>query len=201
MRSETTAFERLVSKAVPGLYSTACIVLITLSLTACSERGGEILRNASGPTCFAHALSREYLQVSYALESRGHLLRAAEYRRRAEDVSAGETANPIIDGWKASGELPVEIAAASDDFHGLANRQNAKDVAPFELAHAQGRLDCWGEFAIRENISEVARQCQADFVVTACYLHSALGGPGQCSAYSGVTLQPISPPPPHAWQC
>jgi hypothetical protein len=185
------------------------IVLVAGALDGCVEHGSEVLARASGVTCFSKALSREYLQLSYALETHGRRGQAAAFRDRAASVSIGKNLTPAISEWGPEHPLPGDIQDALKAFNVL--KPLALNTDPFAVAHAQGRLDCWGELAVREKLESEASRCKADFTITECYLayrddqnypHSA--GEEACKSTFGVNGAPVIPTPnnePLPWEC
>lgn len=178
------------------------VLLAMLGATAC-EHGREVLSLATGPDCFSKALSREYLQISYVLDTHWHFFRAVTYRDLAARAGAGEHLSPAVAGWGQEAALPREIQEALDQYRALGT--SAMSFEPFELAHAQGRLDCWAEFSIRENAPRQAAQCQTDFFLSQCYLmyreQQKLLQNSTCARIYGVMGAPSVPVNRYPWEC
>ena len=182
--------------------ATLLLVATTGMLSSC-EHGSDLLAKASGPTCFAKSLSREYWQLSFALEQTGYSHRAAAYQERAREVSAGKIMEPVTTQWDPPDTLPSDLRDALAEFNALEPAGLAAE--PFALAHAQGRLDCWSEFARKQRDSE-AKPCQVDFKAAQCYLAYRLDpqfpmgqGEADCMSIYGPGKSPalsLSPPSP-----
>lgn len=148
-------------------------------LTACAGQDIERMRSAE-PTgsAFTRALAEEYRQITLFEADQMYDWRDAGYfARKGLRAAGGEVVPPEeLGGWHLPADKVDELSSARARLVSLLNA-GAREKAPQEAAHAQGRFDCWVEQQEENHQPDHIAACRDEFYAALAKLEEAMKPP------------------------
>ena len=152
------------------------VVAIMAFLTGCVGQDIERMRNAEGTgSAFTRALTEEYRQITTFEADEMYDWRDAGYfARKGLRAAGGEVVEPeAIEAWNLPEDKVGELTSARARLVDLLNA-GAREKAPMEAAHAQGRFDCWIEQQEENHQPDHIAACRDEFYAALSKLEEAM---------------------------
>jgi OOP family OmpA-OmpF porin len=153
--------------------------LFALALLSGCASGYDIERarglDPQGVSAFNAALTQEYQQLSaYEADEMYDWPDAEMFARKAIAAANGDAVMPEeLADWDLPADTIGELTSARAEMMGLFD-QGAREKAPEEAAHAQGRFDCWVEQQEENHQPEHIAACRQEFLDAMAALRAAM---------------------------
>ena len=145
-------------------------------LAGCVGYDIEAMRGAEGTgSAFTRALTEEYRQITlFEADQMYDWHDAGYFARKGLRAAAGEVVEPeVLANWDLPADKVDELASARARLVSLLDA-SARQKAPQEAAHAQGRFDCWVEQQEENHQPDHIAACRDEFYAALAKLEEAM---------------------------
>ena len=145
-------------------------------LAGCVGSDIEAMRSAEGTgSAFTRALTEEYRQITlFEADQMYDWQDAGYFARKGLRAAAGEVVEPeVLANWDLPADKVDELASARARLVALLDA-SARQKAPEDAAHAQGRFDCWVEQQEENHQPDHIAACRDEFYAALAKLEEAM---------------------------